>query len=118
MLIIFRGWGGLVTPLLGVLALLLAVPVGQSLHGSPNSTPAQDDGFAIMLMGGVLSAVIWQFGRWLNDGSKDRDVIDKKTGQEITLRRRHTFFLVPVEYWSVIYAVLFGLFGYGVMTGK
>jgi hypothetical protein len=34
-----------------------------------------------------------------------RTVIDKQTGQEISLRRKHSLFFVPMEYWGPIVAV-------------
>jgi hypothetical protein len=31
-------------------------------------------------------------------------VIDKATGQEITLNQRHTMFYVPMRYWAFFWA--------------
>jgi len=33
-----------------------------------------------------------------------RTVIDKATGKEIVLKKKHTFFFVPVVYWGAVLA--------------
>ena len=39
-------------------------------------------------------------------GKGGRVVVDKQTGREIVLRRRHTLFFIPIEYWGLVVVVL------------
>lgn len=32
-----------------------------------------------------------------------RTLVDKDTGEEVTLRERHTMFYVPLRYWAMLY---------------
>jgi hypothetical protein len=35
-----------------------------------------------------------------------RVLIDKATGQEVTLRERHTMWFIPIRYWAFFWAIL------------
>jgi hypothetical protein len=54
----------------------------------------------------LLSAVLVHFIAMRLAARPGREVIDKATGEEITLRERHTLFFVPLRYWAILYAVL------------
>jgi hypothetical protein len=53
----------------------------------------------------VAAGLVGVAGFWLSQG---RTYIDQNTGQEVIIRRSHSFFLIPVLYWAPIIAV-FGL---------
>jgi len=54
---------------------------------------------ACLMAAGLVGVV----GLWLSAG---RVLIDKTTGQEVTIRRSHSFFFIPVLYWAPIIAVV------------
>src|SRR5687768_8280439 len=88
-MIIWTGWGILV-PFIG-----LGIPaIFQGLFGQlfGNNT-SSFVGYA------VAGAVLWLWGKKLN-GDKGRVVIDKKTKEEIILKKRHTLFFIPIQYWA------------------
>ncbi len=58
-------------------------------------------GVAILISAGIL----WRMAKQLA-ARPGRDMIDKATGEEITLREHHTMFFVPLKYWGMLYGVL------------
>jgi len=58
--------------------------------------------FAISLM--VSAVLCWFYGQYL-EKRPGRAVIDKKTGREFILNKRHTLFFIPVRYWAPILLV-------------
>jgi hypothetical protein len=54
---------------------------------------------AVSLM--VSAMICWFLGDYLRK-RPGRVVIDKQTGKEFTLNKKHTLFLIPVHYWSPI----------------
>ncbi len=53
---------------------------------------------ACLMAAGLVGVV----GLWLSRG---RVYIDKTAGQQVTIRRSHSFFFIPVVYWAPIIAV-------------
>lgn len=54
----------------------------------------------------IISGVIcWFLGKYLNNGPV-KTVIDKETGEEIELRKTHSFFFIPLQYWGIIWSVV------------
>ncbi|MBO7419610.1 MAG: hypothetical protein J6U06_00620 [Spirochaetaceae bacterium] len=54
----------------------------------------------------IISGVIcWFLGRYLNS-RPGRTVIDKETGEELELRKEHSFFFIPLQYWGIILGIL------------
>jgi hypothetical protein len=53
----------------------------------------------------VAAAVIGVIGRYLKR-RQGTVLIDPETGSEVIVGREHTFFFIPVEYWSPILLVL------------
>ena len=91
-MVIWSGWG-----FLTVIITLGGAVIGQLFLG---------DRYGIGL--GFLLAAIANFlaGRKLNDPSKDKIVVDEKTGERIALKRRSTLFFIPMEYWSIPVAII------------
>lgn len=58
------------------------------------------------LAGLLVSAVIvWFVGNYLNRRG-DRILVDPKTGEQVVLDARHTFFFIPMQYFAPVLAVL------------
>ncbi|MCR5761849.1 MAG: hypothetical protein K6G00_00525 [Treponema sp.] len=54
----------------------------------------------------IISGLIcWFLGRYLNS-RPGKIVIDKETGEGFELRKTHSFFFIPLQYWGVIYSIL------------
>jgi hypothetical protein len=64
-------------------------------------------GFGFKL--GLLAAagVLWPLGRWMNQ-SETRMLFDPQSGQmvELVIGGGHTLFFIPIQYWSIIWAVI------------
>lgn len=92
-MIIWKGYGFL------VLVIALAIGATVSLiFGKIGST--EDTGAAF---GAIISAVvIWFVGNKLNAPSKDRVMIDKKTGQEVIFKADNSLFFIKMQYWAFI----------------
>ncbi|QPF92589.1 hypothetical protein [Bradyrhizobium commune] len=93
-------WSGL-----GILTVLFALGgamLGSALHGL---IPALSDqvGVAIGLL--AAAAVNWWVGFRLNS-RPGRELIDPKTGGRVMLRRRHTLFWLPMQYYSVLFLLV------------
>ena len=54
----------------------------------------------------TLTAIFWPLGTWMQNRSKGKTYIDKETGQEVVVRASHTFFFIPIKYWSFLTAGL------------
>jgi hypothetical protein len=55
--------------------------------------------FAVSLT--VSAGLCWFYAKYLGK-RPGRVVIDKQTGKEFTIGRRHTLFFIPVLYWAPI----------------
>jgi hypothetical protein len=97
---------------LGFLAVLLPIFIytgtqyvvnaimGNNMYFTENAWPK----FVGVLIGGI---VVWFLGKHLNK-NKAQVLIDKETGKEVVLKKTHTLFFIPMEYWGPI-VILIGL---------
>lgn len=101
-MIIWSGLGFLVVPIVIAWLVLSVILTGRfssdpdyfQLHGWP------------MALGLVASAVCcWILGRFLR-ASGAQTLIDPRTGAPVILRRRHSLFFVPVQWWAPILLVM------------
>ena len=95
-MIIWRGWGILAVLIPFATLILVQVSVG-AIFGDPQFYQKNDwpKGAALL-----LSAVaVYFIGYYLNH-QPGRTVIDKATGRELVLRRVHSLFFIPMEYWA------------------
>ena len=53
----------------------------------------------------VAAALVYVLGLWV-DRQPGRAMIDKATGQEVLLKKRHALFFIPVRYWPYIFLAL------------
>jgi hypothetical protein len=102
--IFWSGWGVLVV-VVAFAGLILGQVLVDAVLGpgyyTSNSWPK-------LLASLIAAAAVWIVGVRLNS-EPGRVLIDKASGQEITLRRRHTLFFVEMQYWAIPIA-LFGLY--------
>jgi len=102
MLIIWRGAGAIVL-LFGIISALLMNVVTSLVFNQDNyfADHAWAQGFSLWIAG----AVSWFTGRYLNS-RPGKVLIDKATGQEVTLKPNHSLFFIKIEYWGPILFVI------------
>jgi hypothetical protein len=94
--IVWSGWGILVVAFAGA-ALVLGLVLDQAV-GFRAAHPWLT-GLAELL----AAAGVWFVGVRLNVG-RDRTLVDPASGEQVVLRRRHTLFWIPMQYWAVLVA--------------
>ena len=98
-MVVWSGYG-----ILSAFLLVFCLGLGFAA-GSGTGIP---EGYAAgggLLIGAVLN---WFMGRRFNNPANDRELVDPRTGGRVMLKRRHSLFYVPMQYWSLP-AVLFGM---------
>lgn len=101
-MIIWKGWGFLVAVFVFGASLAMEL-VTESMTGDDRFYQAQAWPLAVALF--VAGVVTWFVGKHFQ-GRGGRVVIDKATGQELTIGGSHTFFFVPMHYWGVVLIAL------------
>lgn len=96
-MLVWQGWGitAALFPILSVLLMELFVdsPLGANLH-DPKSWS--------LCLGFSLSAIpIYILGNKLNN-MPGRMLVDQETNEVVELKAKHTFFWVPLQYWSFV----------------
>lgn len=95
-MIVWSGYGFL-TVFLG----LGGIGAGAALGGTGLA-----EGYGLGL-GLVLAAALnWFAGTHFNNPARARELIDSKTGQRVILRRNHTLFWIPMQWWSLAFAAI------------
>ena len=105
-MIVWRGWG--------LLALILGAAINVGIEQLTDNFFSIPEGFKHYrdahtwwwFIGMLLSAVAcWFAGLALDKRAlKNAQVVmDKETGQELRLLKRHDMFWIPVKWWSLIY---------------
>ena len=102
MLIIWRGAGAAVI-LFAILAALVTNIVTSSWFNQNNYF--QNHAWAQMVALWFAGAGCWFLGRYLN-GKPGRVLVDKATGQEVTIKPDHSLFFIKLEYWAPILLVI------------
>ena len=100
-MIFFSGWGVLLLPAFFAVGVAVMFAL-QSVVGDPNKAVAA-------VAGGLAAAIAcWWGGTKLNDPSRDRVVVNQKTGKALTLKSRHTLMFVPIQYYAFVFLAFFG----------
>ena len=94
-MIIWSGLGFLVPLIFIVMAVLFIILFPEGSDRISN--------IAIYLS---LTAIFWPLGKWMEGKSKGKTYIDKETNQEVVIKAGHTFFFIPIKYWSFVTAGL------------
>ena len=67
--------------------------------------PNELNDYSFVISSFITAIFSWIYGvKW----NSNRILIDEKTGEKFTLKNTHTFFWIPMQYWSII-ATIFGL---------
>ena len=109
-MIIWRGYGIAVVGLTFVVLILTELGV-ERMFSDENYYQARGWPKLVALV--LSAALVWLLWDRL-DRRPARVVIDKATGQELTLREQHDLFFVPLRYWPAILIVAglgFAIFG-------
>ncbi|MFM2481696.1 hypothetical protein [Celerinatantimonas sp. YJH-8] len=102
-IVIWRGWGILVVPIVIIITLAVVSMMDMLPQGIAGHLHHFDITVAM-----ILSAIaVWFVGCKLNN-QPGRELIDRQTGQLVTLKTTHSLFFIPVQYW-VIPLALFAL---------
>ena len=100
-MIIWKGWGILVVIITAAFVFgvdfITGAAFGNSNYYAIHNWP---EGVAFLLSG----IAVYFVGLYFNN-KPGRVMIDKATGREIVLRRVHSMFFIPMEYWGIILAV-------------
>jgi hypothetical protein len=96
-MLVWRGWGILVVAL-SFAALLLTQLAGDAILGDGYYSAHGWPKFVALAMAALF---VWLFSRLL-DARPGRVVIDKDTGEQLTLRGGDHLFFVPVRFWPPI----------------
>ena len=101
-MIIWSGWGFLVAVIVFGASLTMEF-VTEAVFRDDRlyQTHAWPLALALALSGGI----IWTLGNYLHARGA-RTVIDKSTGQELTIGARHTFFFISMRYWGPLLLAL------------
>lgn len=104
MILVWRGWGVVVIAI-GFVWATVAIAVAGLIHADEAASGA------ILGLSMVPAGITtWFVGRRMNRDAA-RVMVDPTTGERVVLRREHSLFFVPVEWWGPILAVLgIGLF--------
>ncbi len=98
-MIIWSGLGFLVV-IIGIGSLVLAQWLTGIVFQDPNYYSANS---WPKIAGLVLAAILtWLLSLALNKQA-GRELVDPETGQRIVLRRQHSFFFIPVQYWVLVF---------------
>jgi hypothetical protein len=104
-MIIWSGWGFLVAVIVFATSLAMEF-VTEALVGDNRFYQVQAWPLALALT--ISGVIIWKVGIHFQARGA-QVVIDKATGQELTLAGEHRFFFVPMHYWGpvlIAFAVL------------
>ena len=105
MFIIFWRGKGFLAPLFGILGFIILLVL---THFIPDNTQSKlITRICVFVSGAIAAGLCWRIGSKLNDPKQNRVVIDKQTGQEITLKRQHTFMFIPMQYYAFLWAAIF-----------
>jgi len=97
---IWSGQGYLVAAIVFGASLVMNMIV-DAMYGE-GAYSAQPVWFSIALL--TSAPIIWLLGTAIQK-SQDRVVIDKETGEELTINQSsHTFLFLPMKYWALIAA--------------
>lgn len=96
-MIVWSGWGILVVP-------LVVVTVG--IFGFATGAAGLNEVGGIIAGFLVAAPLTWLLGQKLNGPDASRTLVDPETGEAVVLRRRHSLFFIPVQYWSIPCVIL------------
>lgn len=105
MIVFWKGAGGLVL-IFGIVAALLTNIVTSAVFSENNYFANHAWAQAISLW--IAGTACWFLGRYLHS-KPGRVLVDKATGQEVTIMPIHNLMFIKMEYWGPIFFAI-GLF--------
>lgn len=97
--LIWRGWG-----ILAFLIPLLFFVIGTGIDFNLQSVTQVANYIPLVFL--FLSApVVWFLGVRLNS-KPPRKLIDPQTNQQVLLKKTHSLFWVPMQYWAIVVVIL------------
>ena len=101
-MIVWNGWGFLVAVIAFGVSLTMEIATEAVVRDDRYyQTRAWPLALALVLSG----VIIWTLGKYLQ-ARGGRVVIDKATGQELTIGGQHRFFFIPMHYWGPVLIAL------------
>ena len=102
MIVFWKGAGVLVL-VFGIVAALFTNVITSSVFNQNNyfANHAWAQGMALW----IAATACWFLGRYLNN-RPGRVLVDKATGQEVTLRPNHHLMFIKMQYWGPIFFVI------------
>ena len=102
-MVIWRGYGIMV-----VVFVVLGLVAGKLFAENVWGTPLPVDKRQLSEMLGMLLAAALSYGFYFftKRHSEKRVMIDKITGKEVVLEKKHDLFFIPMKYWPIILAAL------------
>lgn len=103
-------WSG--KGILTLVILVLGLAISQGVYEAASDLkPAQQDGDLMWACSFLIGAIgNLALAKYLASKPK-RVVIDKQTGQEFELNEDGSLFFIGIRKWTLIYAVVSGIFG-------
>jgi hypothetical protein len=93
----------------GFIALLAAMAfslVSAIINGAFKFTTSDPETYVVTaVVAAAIFLPLWNYGKKIN--SQITTLVDKSTGQEYTLKNSHSLFWIPVQYWAIIWPILF-----------
>jgi hypothetical protein len=100
-----RGW---LVAVIAFACFLLSELVSEAALG--DHSYYQTHGWPKLVAFLVAAGIIWVLGAARVFSESERKLVDKKTGEEVTLTPRHSLFFIPVRFWPFVLAALGVLF--------
>lgn len=94
---------GIFAPIIAFASLVLTEYSVEMLFDDQNYY--QEHGWPKFLALLIAGSLCFSLGQALNK-KKSKIYIDKETGEEIVVKKRHTFFFISIEYWAIIFPIL------------
>lgn len=93
--------GGILAPIMAAFSLILTEYL---VNISFNQNYYQDHGWPKFIALSIAGLLCLLLGHILNDEGKT--YINKETGKEVILRKKHSFFFISIEYWGIIFPII------------
>lgn len=93
--------GGILAPIAAAFSLILTEYLVNVLF---NQNYYQDHGWPKFIALSIAGLLCLLFGHLLNN--EEKTYIDKETGKEVIMRKKHSFFFIAIEYWGIIFPII------------
>ena len=102
-MLIWRGYGIMVV-VFAFVGLIAGKAFAENVWGTPVPVDKRQWGELLGML--LAAALVYGFHLLTQRPSEKRVIIDKRTGREEVLEKKHDLFFIPMKYWSIILVVL------------